>query len=87
MGPDGLQTRSPCSGIKQPAADRQVEESRVIDKQLRGHLELAGAASPRIDEIRKLVEADILRAASASARRNPSRGRNLITACSSLSPI
>ena len=49
---------------------------RVIDKQLRGHLELAPAGtSARIDEIRKLVDADILRAVSVGFRPKESRPR------------
>ena len=49
---------------------------RVVDKQLRGHLELAAAGtSPRIDEIRKLVDADILRAVSVGFRPKESRPR------------
>jgi HK97 family phage prohead protease len=49
---------------------------RVIDKQLRGYLELADAGtSPRIDEIRKLVDADILRAVSVGFRPKESRPR------------
>jgi HK97 family phage prohead protease/HK97 family phage major capsid protein len=42
---------------------------RVENKQLKGHLELAPeGTSPRIDEIRKLIEADILRAVSVGFR-------------------
>jgi HK97 family phage prohead protease/HK97 family phage major capsid protein len=42
---------------------------RVEDKQLRGHLQLAPeGTSPRIDEIRKLIEAGILRAVSVGFR-------------------
>ncbi|TYL87427.1 phage major capsid protein [Bradyrhizobium cytisi] len=42
---------------------------RVVDKQLRGVLELAPlGTSERIDEIRRLVEADILRAVSVGFR-------------------
>ena len=38
---------------------------KVTDKELRGHLQLAPpGTSPRIDEIRRLIEADILRATS-----------------------
>ncbi|MBO4221964.1 phage major capsid protein [Bradyrhizobium neotropicale] len=49
---------------------------RVVNKQLRGHLELAPAGtSERIDEIRKLVEADILRAVSVGFRALESRPR------------
>ena len=49
---------------------------RVIDKQLRGFLELAPAGtSERIDEIRKLIDADILRATSVGFRPKESRPR------------
>ena len=49
---------------------------RIVDKQLRGYLELADAGtSPRIDEIRKLVDADILRAVSVGFRPKESRPR------------
>ncbi|TMQ24148.1 MAG: phage major capsid protein [Deltaproteobacteria bacterium] len=49
---------------------------RVVDKQLRGHLELAPAGtSDRIDEIRKLIEADILRATSVGFRPKESKPR------------
>jgi HK97 family phage prohead protease len=49
---------------------------RIVDKQLRGNLELAAAGtSARIDEIRKLVEADILRAVSVGFRPKESRPR------------
>jgi HK97 family phage prohead protease/HK97 family phage major capsid protein len=49
---------------------------RVENKQLRGHLELAPeGTSPRIDEIRKLVEADILRAVSVGFRPLESKPR------------
>jgi len=42
---------------------------RVENKELRGHLELAPlGTSPRIDEIRKLIEAGILRAVSVGFR-------------------
>jgi HK97 family phage prohead protease/HK97 family phage major capsid protein len=42
---------------------------RIIDKQLRGRLELAPeGTSDRIDEIRKLIDADILRAVSVGFR-------------------
>jgi HK97 family phage prohead protease/HK97 family phage major capsid protein len=42
---------------------------RIKDKALRGHLELAPAGtSPRIDEIRKLIEAGILKAVSVGFR-------------------
>jgi HK97 family phage prohead protease len=42
---------------------------RVENKQLRGHLELAKeGTSPRIDEIRRLIEAGILRAVSVGFR-------------------
>ena len=49
---------------------------RVVDKQLRGFLELAPAGtSERIDEIRKLIDADILRAVSVGFRPKASRPR------------
>ena len=49
---------------------------RVIDKQLRGFLEMAPAGtSERIDEIRKLIDADILRAVSVGFRPKESRPR------------
>ncbi|WP_338822115.1 phage major capsid protein [Bradyrhizobium septentrionale] len=49
---------------------------RVTDKQLRGELELAPAGtSDRIDEIRRLVEADILRAVSVGFRPIESKPR------------
>jgi HK97 family phage prohead protease/HK97 family phage major capsid protein len=49
---------------------------RVIDKQLRGHLELAPAGtSDRIDEIRKLIDAGILRAVSVGFRPKESKPR------------
>jgi HK97 family phage prohead protease len=49
---------------------------RVVDKQLRGRLELAAAGtSPRIDEIRALVDADILRAVSVGFAPKESRPR------------
>jgi HK97 family phage prohead protease/HK97 family phage major capsid protein len=49
---------------------------RVVDKQLRGHLELAPAGtSDRIDEIRKLIEAGILRAVSVGFRPKESKPR------------
>ena len=49
---------------------------RVVDKQLRGFLEMAPAGtSERIDEIRKLVDADILRAVSVGFRPKASRPR------------
>lgn len=49
---------------------------QVVDKQLRGHLELAPAGtSDRIDEIRALVEADILRAVSVGFRPKASKPR------------
>jgi HK97 family phage major capsid protein/HK97 family phage prohead protease len=49
---------------------------RVIDKQLRGQLELAPAGtSSRIDEIRALVAADILRAVSVGFAPKESRPR------------
>jgi len=49
---------------------------RVVDKQLRGHLELAAAGtSPRIDEIRALVDADILRAVSVGFRPKETKPR------------
>ena len=48
----------------------------VVDKQLRGHLELAPAGtSERVDEIRKLIDADILRAVSVGFRPKESRPR------------
>lgn len=47
------------------------------NKQLRGHLELAPAGtSPRIDEIRKLIEADILKAVSVGFRPIERKSRN-----------
>ena len=49
---------------------------RVVDKQLRGFLEMAPAGtSERIDEIRKLIDADILRAVSVGFRPKASRPR------------
>lgn len=49
---------------------------RVVDKQLRGHLELAPAGtSDRIDEIGKLIDAGILRAVSVGFRPKESRPR------------
>lgn len=49
---------------------------RVVDKQLRGHLELAPAGtSDRVDEIRKLIDAGILRAVSVGFRPKESRPR------------
>ena len=49
---------------------------RVVDKQLRGHLELAPAGtSARIDEIRKLIDAGILRAVSVGFRPKGSKPR------------
>ena len=52
------------------------KDLRVVDKQLRGQLELAPkGTSDRIDEIRKLVEADILRAVSVGFRPLESRPR------------
>jgi HK97 family phage prohead protease/HK97 family phage major capsid protein len=49
---------------------------RVVDKQLRGHLELAPTGtSDRIDEIRKLIEAGILRAVSVGFRPKESKAR------------
>jgi len=49
---------------------------RIEDKSLRGHLELAPAGtSQRIDEIRKLVEAGILRAVSVGFRSIESKPR------------
>jgi HK97 family phage prohead protease len=49
---------------------------RVVDNQLRGHLELAAAGtSPRIDEIRALINADILRAVSVGFVPKESRPR------------
>ncbi|WP_338821678.1 phage major capsid protein [Bradyrhizobium septentrionale] len=49
---------------------------RVVDKQLRGTLELAPAGiSDRIDEIRRLIEADILRAVSVGFRPKESKPR------------
>lgn len=49
---------------------------RVVDKQLRGHLELAPeGTSERIDEIRRLVDADILRAVSVGFRPKESKPR------------
>jgi HK97 family phage prohead protease/HK97 family phage major capsid protein len=49
---------------------------RVVDKQLRGHLELAPAGtSDRIDEIRKLIDAGILRAVSVGFRPKESKPR------------
>jgi HK97 family phage prohead protease/HK97 family phage major capsid protein len=49
---------------------------RVVDKQLRGYLELAPAGtSERIDEIRALVDADILRAVSVGFRPIESKPR------------
>ena len=49
---------------------------RVEDKQLKGTLELAPAGtSERIDEIRKLIEADILRAVSVGFRPKESKPR------------
>jgi len=49
---------------------------RVEDKQLRGHLELAPeGTSARIDEIRKLIEAGILRAVSVGFRPMESKPR------------
>jgi HK97 family phage prohead protease/HK97 family phage major capsid protein len=49
---------------------------RVADKQLRGFLELAPeGTSQRIDEIRRLVEADILRAVSVGFRPKESKPR------------
>jgi HK97 family phage prohead protease/HK97 family phage major capsid protein len=49
---------------------------RVVDKQLRGHLELAPAGtSDRIDEIRKLIDAGILRAVSVGFRPKGSKPR------------
>jgi HK97 family phage prohead protease/HK97 family phage major capsid protein len=50
--------------------------TRVVDKQLRGHLELAPAGtSDRIDEIRKLIDAGILRAVSVGFRPKESKPR------------
>ncbi|WP_080663707.1 phage major capsid protein [Bradyrhizobium elkanii] len=50
---------------------------RVEGRALRGHLELAPAGtSPRIDEIRRLVEAGILRAVSVGFRPIQRRSRN-----------
>src|SRR4029077_9712217 len=50
---------------------------RVDKKQLRGHLELAPeGTSPRIDEIRKLIEADILKAVSVGFRPVKREPRN-----------
>ena len=47
------------------------------NKQLRGHLELAPAGtSPRIDEIRKLIEAGILKAVSVGFRPIERKSRN-----------
>ena len=49
---------------------------RVVDKQLRGFLELAPeGTSDRIDEIRRLVAADILRAVSVGFRPKESKPR------------
>jgi HK97 family phage prohead protease/HK97 family phage major capsid protein len=49
---------------------------RVVDKQLRGFLELAPeGTSQRIDEIRRLVDADILRAVSVGFRPKESKPR------------
>ena len=49
---------------------------RVVDKQLRGFLELAPeGTSERIDEIRRLVDADILRAVSVGFRPKESKPR------------
>jgi HK97 family phage prohead protease/HK97 family phage major capsid protein len=49
---------------------------RVVDKQLRGFLELAPeGTSARIDEIRRLVDADILRAVSVGFRPKESKPR------------
>ena len=49
---------------------------RVVDKQLRGFLEMAPAGtSERVDEIRKLIDADILRAVSVGFRPKASRPR------------
>jgi HK97 family phage prohead protease/HK97 family phage major capsid protein len=50
---------------------------RVESKQLRGNLELAPAGtSPRIDEIRKLIEAGILKAVSVGFRPIKRQSRN-----------
>ena len=50
---------------------------RVVDKQLRGFLELAPeGTSQRIDEIRRLVDADILRAVSVGFRPKESKPRS-----------
>ena len=47
---------------------------RVVDKQLRGFLEMAPAGtSERVDEIRKLIDADILRAVSVGFRPKASQ--------------
>ena len=49
---------------------------RTTDKQLRGHLELAPeGTSPRIDEIRKLIEAGILKAVSVGFKPLESKQR------------
>ena len=53
------------------------KDLRVDKKQLRGHLELAPAGtSDRIDEIRKLIEADILKAVSVGFRPVERKSRN-----------
>ena len=49
---------------------------RVNEKQLRGHLELAPAGtSPRIDEIRRLIDAGILKAVSVGFKPLESKKR------------
>jgi len=53
------------------------ENLRVENKQLRGHLALAPeGTSPRIDEIRRLIEADILKATSVGFRPVKRQSRN-----------